>query len=153
MDVFNKNNPHNTVRMYAIIDNQSNRSLASPDFFRIFNITDRPESYSLSTCAGQIVTSGRRAKGFIAQSVHGDIKLELPELLECDHIPNDREEIPTPEVTMNYPHLVDITGNILPMDENCQILLLIGRDLIVAHHVLDQRVGKPNTSYAGRLKI
>ena len=58
VDVFNKSNPNETVRMYAIIDDQSNRSLASPDFFRIFNITDRRESYSLSTCAGQIVTSG-----------------------------------------------------------------------------------------------
>jgi hypothetical protein len=30
--------------MYAIIDDQSNRSLASPAFFDMFNILDKPET-------------------------------------------------------------------------------------------------------------
>ncbi|XP_071149163.1 uncharacterized protein [Mytilus edulis] len=73
--------------------------------------------------------------------------------LECDHIPNNRDEIPTPEVTIHHPHLKELRGSILPLDENCQILLLIGRDLIEAHHVLDQRIGPPRTPYAQQLKL
>jgi hypothetical protein len=42
------------IKMYAIIDDQSNRSLASPTFFDMFNILDKPENYTLSQnlCTG-----------------------------------------------------------------------------------------------------
>jgi hypothetical protein len=38
VNVFQKDNPSETHKMYAIIDDQSNRSLASPAFFDMFNI-------------------------------------------------------------------------------------------------------------------
>jgi hypothetical protein len=45
---------HDVPKMYAIIDDQSNRSLASPAFFDMFNILDKPENYPLCTCSGII---------------------------------------------------------------------------------------------------
>ncbi|XP_068246878.1 uncharacterized protein [Palaemon carinicauda] len=54
---------------------------------------------------------------------------------------------------MHYPHLMDIRDNIPPIDDNCQILLLIGRDLIEAHHVIDQRFGSQRAPYAQQLKL
>jgi hypothetical protein len=50
--------PSEIHKLYAIIDDQSNRSLASPAFFDMFNILDKPENYTLSTCSGIIATSG-----------------------------------------------------------------------------------------------
>ena len=47
VNVFQKDNPSETHKMYAIIDDQSNRSLASPAFFDMFNILDKPENYTL----------------------------------------------------------------------------------------------------------
>jgi len=44
---------------------------------------------------------------------------EFPNLLECNNIPNVRSEIPT-------------------LDIESKISLLIGRDLLEAHHILDQ---------------
>jgi hypothetical protein len=73
VNVFQKDNPSETHKMYAIIDDQSNRSLASPAFFDMFNILDKPENYTLSTCSGIIATSGRRGRGFVVESVHRDI--------------------------------------------------------------------------------
>jgi hypothetical protein len=134
-----------------IIDDQSNRSLASPAFFDMFNILDKPENYTLSTCSGIIATSGRRGRGFVVESVHRDIHLSLPTLIECDHIPDNRDEIPTPQVVQNHFHLHDLAGTIQPLDDSCQILLLIGRDLPVAHHVLDQKVGSDRGPYAQQL--
>jgi hypothetical protein len=51
----------------------------------------------------------------------------MPTLIECDTIPNNRSEIPTPEAARNYPHLTDIADSIPPLDPKSSILLLIGR--------------------------
>jgi hypothetical protein len=50
---------------------------------------------------------GRRSSGFMIRSLDGTV-LEMPTLIECDTIPNNRSEIPSPEVARNYPHLADI---------------------------------------------
>jgi hypothetical protein len=35
-------------------------------------------------------TSGRRAFGFVVESLDGSKQLPLPTVIECDHLPNDR---------------------------------------------------------------
>ncbi|KAK3731876.1 hypothetical protein QZH41_000340 [Actinostola sp. cb2023] len=45
-----------------------------------------------------------------------------------DSIPQDKREIPTPEVARRFRHLRDIASEIPPLDENADIHLLIGRD-------------------------
>ena len=50
-------------------------------------------------------------------------------------MPNIQEAIPTPDMAMAHTHLA---GAIPPLDNNAEILFLIGRDLIDAHYVLDQ---------------
>jgi hypothetical protein len=73
--------------------------------------------------------------------------------LPCSDIPNNREEIPSPEVVANHPHLKDLTSHILPIDLNTNIEILIGRDVISAHHVLDQRLGGDSVPYAQKLPL
>lgn len=73
-------------------------------------------------------------------------------LIECAELPNNREEIPFPRVAKGYFHLEDISDKIPDLLENVEIELLIGRDLIDAHIVQDQRKGscgnavRPKTS-------
>jgi hypothetical protein len=55
VNVFQKDNPSETHKLHAIIDDQSNRSLASPAFFDMFNILDKPENYTLATLVTHIV--------------------------------------------------------------------------------------------------
>lgn len=77
----------------------------------------------------------------------------LPSLLECDQIPNVREEIPTRQIAAHYPHLEDISGAIPPRQSDAHILLLLlGRDFIDVHHILDHRIGVQGAPYAQRLK-
>jgi hypothetical protein len=38
--------------------------------------------YVLSSCAGRFVTSGRRASGYIVESLDGSAQLEIPEIIE-----------------------------------------------------------------------
>ena len=77
----------------------------------------------------------------------------MPTLTECNQIPNNRDEIPTPEVTKYYSHLQDITTFIPPVNNDIPILLLLGRDITSVHHVHDQRIGHDNSPYGQKLNL
>jgi hypothetical protein len=123
-----------------LIDDQSNYSLATSTFFDAFQDDSSVYQYYLVSCAGQKLSTGRRGASYVVESLDRSTSLRLPTLVKCCDIPNNREEIPTPEVALQYPHLRDIASFIRPLDTNVEIELLIGRDLISAHHVLDQRI-------------
>jgi hypothetical protein len=79
--------------------------------------------------------------------------LRLPSLIECIEIPDNRNEIPCKAVAIGYSHLKDIENYIPKIDEVVRIELLIGRDLIAAHHVLDQKVGGDGLPFGQRLPL
>ncbi|XP_061169198.1 uncharacterized protein LOC133178524 [Saccostrea echinata] len=139
--------------LYCMIDEQSNRSLAVSQFFNAFGECGSEIEYVLSSCAGKFNTAGRRASGYMVESIDGTCTLQLPDLIECNDIPNNREEIPSPGVAQSFPHLNDIAHLIPPLDKCIDIELLIGRDLIMAHHVLDHRIGKDNLPYGQQLPL
>lgn len=145
--------PSRALRVYAIIDDQSNQTLAKSKFFELFEQNGEHKTYTLSSCSGSITYSGRTACNFVIEPVDGGVQLSLPNIVECDEIPNSRQEIPTPDVARAYPHLVEIADKIPPLDRDSEILLLIGRDMIKSHHVLDQRIGPLEAPYAQRLHL
>ena len=153
VNVYPMGQRHNTVKMYAIFDDQSNRTLARSEFFQSFNINTSEVEYSLSSCAGKLVTSGKTAHGYIIESLDGLLQLDLPTILECNEIPNVRDEIATPEVVYHHAHLTGIARCIPPLNDQASIMLLIGRDLPEAHHVYDQRTGPKGAPYAQKLKF
>ena len=115
--------------MYAVLDEQSNRSLAKSVFFDVFNIEGTNTPYTLRTCAGISETSGRTAVGFQIESLDGIVSVPLPTLIECDHMPDDCSEIPTPAAAWHFEHLKPIAHEIPSIDPHAQILLLLGRDI------------------------
>ncbi|XP_014676742.1 PREDICTED: uncharacterized protein LOC106816632 [Priapulus caudatus] len=135
------------------MDDQSNRTLASPELMDALGVRGPEVKYTLASCAGNFSSSGRRAHGFIVQSIDHTSELELPTMVECSEIPSDHSEIPTPEVAQYYPHLRKITDHIPPVNRDCQIGLLIGRDLINAHHVHEQLIGPRDAPFAQRLSL
>ncbi|XP_033753059.1 uncharacterized protein LOC117336558 [Pecten maximus] len=151
--VYPEGKPDSSLLTYAIIDDQSNCSLASTKFFDFFNESGEEIEYTLSSCSGYTTSSGRRATGYMIQSLDETTELALPRLIECNQIPNIREEIPTPDIARNYRHLQDIEKYIPPVEPAADITLLIGRDLLAAHYVLDQRVGPHNSPYAQKLNL
>ncbi|XP_062585367.1 uncharacterized protein LOC134247040 [Saccostrea cucullata] len=153
VSVFPEGERYRERTVYCLIDNQSNRSLASPSFFDAFNIRGPETEYVLSTCTGRSVTSGRKASGYVVRSLDGSCTLTLPSLIECDEIPDNRNEIPSKAVARGYSHLQDIEKCIPEIDESVNIELLIGRDLITAHHVLDQRIGTDVLPFGQKLPL
>ncbi|XP_064461872.1 uncharacterized protein LOC135372079 [Ornithodoros turicata] len=148
-----KSQPERSRKMYAVLDDQSNRSLARPSFFDMFNVHGDDSPYTLKTCAGIIETTGRRANGVVVESIDRRTQLQLPTLIECTQIPDDRSEIPTPEVAHHHPHLRKIAHLLQPLEDDAAILLLLGRDILQVHKVRQQVNGSSNAPYAQRLDL
>lgn len=151
--VYRKGNPEDQLTLYAIIDDQSNKSLVSPGFFQHFSDVDGYTAYTLSSCMGRIDTFGRRATGFMIESFDGSCTLDLPTLIECDQVPNSKDEIPTCDVANHYPHLTEIAHHFPPIDDTAQVSILIGRDLPEAHHVQAQITGQKGTPFAQKIAL
>ena len=139
--------------MYAILDDQSNRSLARSEFFDVFKISGRSYEYTLKTCAGLKETAGRRAIGYTIESLDKKLSFPLPTLLECNEVPDNRAEIPTPDAARHHTHLKRIADEIPPLDPDANILLLLGRDILRLHKVRDQINGPGNAPFAQRLDL
>lgn len=153
VSVYPKGCPEQKVRTNVMLDNQSNVSLARSAFFDIFGIQGEASPYTLKTCSGTTDTSGRRASGFMVESADGELHLSLPTLIECSLIPNNRDEIPTPQAARTHMHLKPIADRIPPLDVSAEMLLLLGRDIIRVHKVRSQRNGRHNEPYAQELDL
>ena len=152
--VYPKGQANKALKLYAIVDDQSNRTLAKTEFFDYFDVdTDNQIEYSLSSCTGLASCRGRQTSGYIIESLDGSTKINLPTLIECSQIPDVREEIPTPDVVIHHKHLEDLYDKIPPLDPESQILMLIGRDIPAAHHILDQKISGDSAPYAQKLKL
>lgn len=151
--VFPEGHPEKAVKTYVILDDQSNRSLARSEFFDMFDLKEGNVAYTLKTCAGTVETEGRLAQGFQVESFDGSIVLPLPVLLECNEIPDNRHEIPTPEVVSKHRHLEHLARYIPEPDHQVPILLLIGRDMIRVHKAHKQVTGPANAPFAQRLDL
>ncbi|XP_062583636.1 uncharacterized protein LOC134245361 [Saccostrea cucullata] len=109
--------------------------------------------YQLTSCAGVTDMLGRQARNLTVSSLDGSSSVDIPIVIECNHISDIRNEIPTPDVARSYTHLQDIADDIPEVDKNVPILTLIGRDTPEAHHVAEQQTGPRNSPFAQRLTL
>ena len=153
IDVQSKRNPDLARRIYAIVDEQSNSSLISSELADDLGADGPSETYYLSTCSNEKEEKhGRRVTGITARSSNG-VQLSLPTLIECDTIPQDKREIPTPEMARRFPHLKAIAHEIPPLDEAAEVHLLIGRDAPELLKVREFRNGPRGAPWAHRLAL
>lgn len=136
---------------YTIIDDQSSRTLARSDYFNMFNIRTASVTYTLLSCSGSVTFSGRCASNLTVEPMSEGSHVYLHSVIECDDIPNCREEIPTPNIARVYSHLADLATQLPELNEYSEILLLIGRDHPDAHHVLTPRTGPSGTPFDQKL--
>ena len=153
VDVFLKDKPDFIRRAYAIIDEQSNSSLISSELADELGVSGPQEKYYLSTCTSEKeVKYGRRVANVSVRSTSGTAS-DLPTLVECDSIPQDKREIPTPEMARRFPHLRGIADEIPPFDSDANIHLLIGRDAPELLKVRGFRNGPRGAPWAQRLTL
>ena len=153
VDVKNKEKPNTLHRIYAIVDEQSNSSLISSELADELGAVGPEEKYLLTTCSGEKeIKYGRRVAGVTIQALNG-VTSDLPTLIECDSIPHDKREIPTPEMARRFPHLHEIAGEILPLDPNADIHLLLGRDAPELLKVREFKNGPKGAPWAQKLSL
>ncbi|XP_042611086.1 uncharacterized protein LOC109074690 [Cyprinus carpio] len=148
VNVYPEGHPEKSKRMYVILDDQSNVSLAKTEFFDAFRIQGPRIPYILTTCAGVVKVTGRRAHGFMVEPLTGELSIALPTLIECNNVPNSRAEIPTPEAAYRHSHMRAMVDQIPALDDAADILLLLGRDILQVHKVRRQFNGPDNAPFA-----
>lgn len=74
-------------------------------------------------------------------------------MLECNNIPGNREEIPTPSAAFHHSHLEPIAPFIPELEADVPIMILLGRDIIRVHKVRRQVNGPHDAPYAQKLDL
>ncbi|XP_015756454.1 PREDICTED: uncharacterized protein LOC107335914 [Acropora digitifera] len=135
------------------MDEQSNSSLISSKLADELGVSGPEERYFLTACSGTKETKyGRRVTDVVIQSISG-ATANLPTLIECGNIPQDKRGIPAPETARRFPHLQEIFNEVSPLDETADMHLLIGKDAPELLKVREFRNGPKRTPCAQRLSL
>jgi hypothetical protein len=76
-NVYLKNDSNTQMRMYVMLDDQSNRSLASPHLFDSLGVEGQKINYTLTSCSGKKRAVGRRALNIVVESLDHSAQLQL----------------------------------------------------------------------------
>lgn len=145
--------PEKAIKTYCCIDDQSNRSLARSKFFDISGEQGLEIQYTLLSCSGTHLIPGRRASTYTIESLDGQTVFHLPTLIECNKIPDNKDEIPKAEVARCYLHLQDLAQLMSPINFHAKTLFLLGRYIISVHYVHDQRINRSNSPYGQKISL
>lgn len=74
-------------------------------------------------------------------------------MIECDQVPDSKDEIQTSDVAYHYPHLTEIVHHFPSIYDRAQVSLLIGKDLPEAHHVQAHITGQKGIPFAQNLAL
>ena len=148
-----RGHPANKIKAYVIIDDQSNHSLAKPNFFDLLKLDAEAKPFSLKTCSETSQGSGRHAHDLIIESLDGTRSYTLPVPTECDAIWDNREEIPTLNGAREFPHLQPIADKIPELCPEAEILLLLGRDAPPLHKIQESWNRLKNAPWTQRLHL
>ena len=152
-NVYLEGQPDRKLKVYVVLDDQSNYSLAKSSLFEQLGLRGETRPYTLKTCSGVTQTQGRRAHGLVIESLNGQAKQRLPIITECNEIPDSREEIPTSELARHHSHLEQIAEEIPEVDPSADILILIGRDVPSLLKVHESRNGPRDAPWAQKLEL
>ena len=143
-----KDSPHKETLVYAILDNQSDKSFILKKTADELNLPSTEAHLLLSTMLAEdqhIVSSkiaGLSVRGFTSNKM-----IKLPTLFTRDIMPANRDHIPVPEMTRKWPHLRKLETKISPL-QDCDVALLLG---INAFEVLDPKTIIRSTIYGRTL--
>ena len=142
-----------SIDVYAVIDDQATHTLALPNVIDQFENETWHEAIEVETCAGTATYVPRVAKRLSIAPYAGGPSHEMENVFECEDIPWHPEEIPTPDVANAYAHLRRIAKHIPPYRRDVSMVILIGRDQLPLHHVLEQVVGDDHEPFAQKLRL
>jgi hypothetical protein len=141
------------MRVYAAIDDQSNRTLATPELLDQLGIQGKHAQFNMSSRSGISTLTGRLANNICVQSIDGESTFELQDVIECNSIPSDLPEVATPDVASAHSHIRRIAPYLPALEPRINVELLIGRDIREIHHVHEQILGDKGKPFAQKLPL
>lgn len=79
--VFPKGQPSKAVKVYAILDDQRNKTLVTSALLYALGIADEKFEYILSSCSGKVRLFARRANNLCIQPCNGGETFDLPPVI------------------------------------------------------------------------
>ena len=120
------NNPHIEVLTYALLDMQSDTSFVSEETAADLGVKGVETTLILSTMTAENVpVKSARIAGLSVRGYDSKKAVALPTLYTTNNIPVCTDNIPTPDVVSEWPHLKPVAQHLMPKS-NCNIGLLIG---------------------------
>ena len=148
--VHHENRPEHKVKIYAILDDQSDTCFISDQVKNELEVSGPNVDLELGTMHSVENVKVQRITGLVVSQLDGELEIDLPKVYSRNQIPGRRSQIPRPETAAMYKHLESLKDKIPPLDKSLPIGLLIGNDCVRAIKPRDVIPGNPNDPYAVR---
>ena len=122
--------PNKVLTAYAIIDEQANTTLVDESVLSFFGQEFPIQEFSLKFASQncEFATSGKLVSGLQVRGIQEEEIIDIPEALSCPNISDTKNEIATPELVNNNPFISQFSKFFPPLNNEAQVLILIGRN-------------------------
>ena len=125
--VSHKENPTKERLVYGLLDSQSDSTFISSITCDWLGVSGPEVKLKLSTMLAEDVVQCRKISGLQVRGYNSTTQISLPSTYTRESIPSNTAHIPTPEVVHDWPHLRQLSNELVPLQE-VEIGLLIGYD-------------------------
>ena len=151
--IHRKNDPDCRVKVYAVLDDQSDTCFVTDDVIDKLGVTGPVIQLELGTMHAIEKINTQRINDLVVSRFDGKVNIPLPKAYTRTHIPGQRGQIPRPETARKYDHLEKVAGEIPPYEEHLSIGLLIGNNCVCALKPRSILPGRSNDPYAIRMML
>ena len=148
--LYHKDSPEKKILIYALLDDASDSTFIKCETIRDLGLKGPEVKLNLYTMLGKEEICVEKICGLVVQRVDKRVEIELPKSYSRSSIPFRRNQIPTPEVANEWPHLKKIAEKLHPHQSGIDVGLLIGCNCPRAIKPREVILGKGDDPYAVR---
>lgn len=119
-------NPDLKIKVYALLDDQSNASFLSESIAQKLKIGGPEVQIQVKTLIAQNPIATIKVPDLVVEDMDSTVSIKLPKCYTQKNIPGSYEQIATKETISPWPHLEVISEELPPLDLEAEIGLLIG---------------------------
>ena len=145
--ITNKEN-NKSVNVYALLDEQSDACFIEENLLDNMNATGEESIINIITMIGNNRLKCKKIYSLTVEGLQTGKVVDLPCVYSRQTIPAKRNQIPTKESALKWPHLQPIADKLLEYNKTMPVGLLIGANCINAIKPLEIIPGNYNEPYA-----
>ena len=129
-DAYHCSNPSVSLRVYVIIDEQSNASFVDVKLVKFLNVSFPTETYKMSTAQSScsIRTEGYQVTGLKLRGVINNRVINVPFALSCAGLLDTRRDAATPDTLRAHASLAKYAARFPYFDPSAHTMVLLGRN-------------------------